>query len=91
MSDQITITLTAEDAKELKKFDLSVMMAMNKLCLLSEVFDEWPGDGASLSSPAWIGLGAILDEISLSLCGKERSFDSVIKQLPPNEPTGQPA
>ena len=79
---EITITLTSEQAEDIKKLrDASIDWA-NKTLFLSEVADQQFETRYEFDPSSWVGLGAILKDLSESICERYQFLWKITDQFP---------
>ncbi|WP_319585297.1 hypothetical protein [uncultured Desulfobulbus sp.] len=82
MSDQITVTLTKEQATAINEFRRKTVLEVeDKLAFLADVYKELP-EGFTLSGPGQAGLGFILSGMSVEVCQAEEILWPIFNQLP---------
>lgn len=81
MNDQITITLTKDQAKELGQLERLAMDWVNRTHFLAQVADQQFGNERELSPAAWVGFGAVLEDVSRGIGTKTEFLSALTRQL----------
>jgi hypothetical protein len=74
----VTVTLTGEELEKIESLKRDANVWMNKLFFLAEVAKNGGNGLGGITPDSFEGLGLILDEISVGLCGVRETLSPVI-------------